>query len=156
MHRPLFLLALLWAAPLQAPAAQHAMPAIGTACLPPVMSPWRFSPATVAGRRDFVATISVECRSDVSYSISLVSSGACTMRHDGLSIAYDVFLDPGHRIPVLACGPGFGLGDDPISGIGTRVFTVYGEALVNDSSLSSGNYEDTVNVLLHYGSSNAS
>ena len=118
-------------------------------CLPPVMSPWKFSTHTVQGQREFIATISVTCPQNVSYTVALLSAGDCRMQHDGMSIPYGVFSDPARVTPAMSCG---GIPGEPLlSGSGSHVFVIYGVAQVSDGSLETGVYVDTVNAVLQYG-----
>lgn len=128
-------------------------PALQPQCLPPALSPWKFSSQSASGRTYFTATISVVCPAGVSYTLSLVSSTGCMLERDGSSIPYAVFSDPGHAQQVLSCT--LAPVDSPLSSTGSHVFLVYGEAFVDSHVLAAGQYSDNVRAVLTYGASYA-
>jgi hypothetical protein len=124
-------------------------PPIAPVCPAPISTPWRFSPRTERGRRDFAATISIACPANVTYELSLFSGNDCTLQADGMTIPYRIYSDAAHTSPIALCGSGRGRA--ALTGSGASIFTVYGEAIVPDAALDTGRYVDFITLTLNYG-----
>lgn len=114
-------------------------------CLPPVLSPMRFSQSGPI--RQFITTLTVTCPAGYRFEVELESYNHCRLTGPGLlSIRYVLYANAISGAPALACDGAKSV----LTGTGVTTFTLFGVSEpVIDQRIASGSYSDTIAVYLH-------